>query len=388
MRTILFLLVGFIIMMIMGTVYTWSVFRVEVETIYQANTLQSGVPYMISLFFYAVFMMLTGRVLTNKNTRLFAFTGVLLISAGWFLASISESLVFLSLSYGVLIGSGVGIVYGIPIYIINKRYTNSGLYTGIVLSGFGASPLVTAPVIHYLIQTTGITYTFFVMGVVSIGVLTPLILTLKVNENHKTNKPIVEKDYSPKIFWLLYVIFLIATTIGLMIIGLTYRIGVLNYGFNANNVTLMVSVFAVFNGLSRPIFGQLVDKKGFLYASRLSASLIIIAAVGSLLNQGNILLLYGASMGIFWFNLGAFLAMMPASIKLYFGTHLYAKRYGLMFTSYGLGAIIGTFLSGILLDIFFETYFLYGLILLLIIIVLFLLKLLKQQTLIPKQKDC
>ncbi len=371
MKTVLFLLSGFLLMMFLGTVYAWSVFRVEVEMVYQSSTLQSGLPYMTSLFFYAISMMITGRLLTINNTRMIVLIGVMLVSVGWFLSSVSTTLLLLTMSYGVLIGVGVGMVYGVPVFIVNQRYEKSGLYTGIILSGFGASPLVMAPLVHIWIKDLGLTQTFFIMGTLTLIVLLPLAFMFKTNTVLLKKQETKEYPFSIKTFVLLYTMFLIATTIGLMMIGLSYRIGVINYRFNVNHVALSLSFFAVLNGIARPLFGWIVDKKGFIFGSGLSISLIVFASLIALFNQGNSLVLYGLSMGLFWFNLGAWLAMLPASIKVYFGTHLYAKRYGLMFTSYGFGAIIGTVLSGVLLDVFIETRFLYILVLVIIVIVLF-----------------
>ncbi len=360
-------------MVFMGTVYSWSVFRVEVETLYGVNTVLSGLPYMLSLFFYAMSMMVTGRFMHEKNTRLIAAIGIVFISLGWGLASYATSLFLLSISYGVLIGIGVGMVYGIPVFIINRQYQNSGVLTGIVLLGFGVSPLFSAPYVHYLISVIGLTETFSRLAMLTL-ILLPLVFMFTVKQPLQKQKIQSVNLFTPNVFVLLYGIFLIGTTIGLMMIGLSYRIGVINYGFNGGRVALALSVFALLNGLARPLFGWIVDRKGFVYAARLSAGLIVIAAVFALINQGNHIILYGLSMGLFWFNLGAFLAMLPASIKQFYGANLYAKRYGLMFTAYGFGAIIGTIFSGVLLDFFHHTATIYGLSIVMIGIMLALLR--------------
>ncbi len=378
MKTIGFLLSGFMLMMLMGTVYSWSVFRVEVELVYGTNTLQSGLPYMTSLFFYALSMMVTGRQMTSKNTQSIVLIGVLLIVLGWFLAAQSNSLLQLTIGYGAFIGIGVGMAYGVPVYIVNQRYEKSGLYTGIMLSGFGASPLVTAPLVHYWVQNYGLSQTFLWMSGLSLIILMPLVLVFHSKHSTDQTKQAIEKPYSSKTFALLYILFLVATTIGLMMIGLSYRIGVVNYGFNVNHVAVSLSLFAVLNGISRPLFGWIIDKKGFIYSSTLSSVLILLAVIVAFLNQGNMLFLFAISMGLFWFNLGAWLAMLPASIKLYFGTHLYAKRYGLMFTAYGFGAIIGTVLSGLVLDVFVNTYYLYILVFGIVLFILYVITQLKK----------
>jgi MFS family permease len=74
-----------------------------------------------------------------------------------------------------------------------------------------------------------------------------------------------------------------------------------------------------------------------------------------------------ASYGLFWFNLGAWLAIIPAAVSMKYGRERYAKQYGLFFTGYGIGAIIGTLLSGFIMDLFGNTTFIYLIILVLMI---------------------
>ena len=375
MKTVLYLLGNVLLMLIMGTVYSWSVFRVEVESVFGASTLESGLPYMTSLFFYALSMMVSGRFLNARNMRSLVFSGGVLITTGWFISVISSNLLMLTFGYGVIIGTGVGMVYGVPVYHINRSYeSNSGLYTGIVLGGFGASPLVTAPLISMMIRMRGLTDTFFVMGVVSIMTLIPLSLIFRKKGLENKKEAVASKVYDKKLFWKVYMLFLTATSIGLMIIGLTYRIGVSDYAFNTTHVALSVSVFALLNGISRPIFGHLMDAWGFVRSVTLSTGMILFAAVMAMVNHGESLMIYAVSFGLFWLNLGAWLAMVPAAIKEYFGIEGYARRYGVAFTAYGVGAIIGTVMSGVLLDLLDDTRYVYGMILTLTFLMGFIIR--------------
>jgi MFS family permease len=50
--------------------------------------------------------------------------------------------------------------------------------------------------------------------------------------------------------------------------------------------------------------------------------------------------------------LGGWLAIAPTSTAIFFGTKHYGKNYGIMFTAYGAGAILGGLISGRIRDIF------------------------------------
>ena len=348
-----------------------------IETEYQIGTFLSGFPYMTSLFFYALSMMVSGRLLKPSRLRGFVFFGTLLISIGWFISGLSDSYLLLVVSYGVLIGIGVGMVYGVPIYMVQKLYPKkSGLMTGFILLGFGMSPLLTAPLAITLIQNTSLNQTFLIFGMLFLIIQLPLsfLFILKEQKDFKSIKPDLVVTEKLKPFKRIYGLFVIATTIGLMMIGLSYQVGVVYYAFDAREVTLSLSFFALMNGVARPIFGRLMDRKGFKFSVLLSLFLIFFASVIGLVNQGQHLILYVISFGLFWFNLGAWLAIVPATIKEFYGIKQYSRKYGVMFTAYGIGSILGTSISGTIMDLFGGTAYLYIMILIFLGISIFILK--------------
>jgi MFS family permease len=58
---------------------------------------------------------------------------------------------------------------------------------------------------------------------------------------------------------------------------------------------------------------------------------------------------------LFWFCLGGWLAMAPTLTLRFFNPDRYAQNYGIVFTAYGVGALIGTLVTGRIRD-FFGTY--------------------------------
>jgi len=201
-QKILLILVSVIMMIMMGSVYTWSVFRVEVESVFDVNTTLSGLPYMVSLFFYAFGMLVTGKFLTVKRIKAVALTGSLFIGIGWILASISVNIVMLTIFYGGFIGIGVGMVYGIPIYIVQRAFKErSGFYTGIILLGFGVSPLITSPLSNYLITNHGLSKTFLIFGISFLILLVILSNFLNIKDKATEEVKIVfEEEESSKDF--------------------------------------------------------------------------------------------------------------------------------------------------------------------------------------------
>lgn len=289
----LYVILGIIIMMCLGTVYSWSVFRLHVEELYNVGTTQSGFPYMISLAFYAFFMFLTGKHLDKYKPRVIISFGSILVAIGWILSACAPNIYVLTITYGIIIGAGVGIAYGAPMTVVARWFPEKkGLAVGLILGGFGLSPLVTAPVARYLIEIYGIVQTFKILGI-TFGVIIPILaypLKYPSERDYKKlktpsaatggiNDINTEKMIKSKSFKGLYFTFIIGAMIGLMLIGMTSNVGVGMMKLPAKTVTLLISVFAVFNGISRPIFGWLTDKLSPKKAMRISYGLGIFAAI-------------------------------------------------------------------------------------------------------------
>ncbi len=350
-QRILLLSSGLIMMVMMGTVYSWSVFRPFIEDHHGLNVEESGFPYMVSLVFYALSMMVTGRYMNQHNSRKVAVIGAVLIGVGWLLASQVHGLVGLVLSYGVLVGTGVGMLYGVPIFLIQRLCNaRSGLYTGIVLAGFGMSPLLGAPLIDRMLRAYSVPMVFLTIGIVFLIGLTlcALVLPKALGDVARFEARTEKIDWTR--FITMYVLFVVAAAIGLNAIGLSYKVGVDYYGYGGVLMAWMVAGFAFCNGVARPLFGWLMDRVSFATGATMSFSLIGLAAFLALINQGRSPILFALSFGLMWFNLGAWLAMIPVTVKKTFGLESYTRTYGLMFTAYGFGAVVGVWFSGFTLN--------------------------------------
>ena len=356
----LFLIQSIMMMVLLGTVYVWGVFRVEVESLYGINASLSGLPYMVSLVSYALAMLIAGKWMATHRTHL-VIAGVILFVGGLWLSSVVDNIYALTLTYGLCVGTGVGFLYGVPMYLVQKTFhKNVGLITGFILMGFGLSNTLMTPVVTSLLTMHSIQSTFSILGWVALLVFLLCIWPLfqSIPTQVKTDgKETLSFDLPG--FRSLYVVFVLSLISGLTIIGLSYRIGVVNYGFDEGFVTIAIAVFALFNGLSRPFFGQLVDRFGFFKVAFFSLISLVVSGLISVFNGGQFPWLYAISYGAFWFGLGNWMALMPLSIQTLFPKTMFAKLYGVLFTAYGFAAIIGTLFSGAILDFTSSTWPIY-----------------------------
>ena len=361
----LYVFLGLVIMMMLGTVYSWSVFRLPVEELYSVGAAQSGLPYMTALLFYSLFMFLTGRYFKGWSPRATILVGSLLVSAGWILSAFAPNIQVLIVTYGVISGAGVGIAYGAPLAVVTRWFPEKkGLVIGLVLLGFGLSPLVTAPLARMLVEQYGVARTFLVLGIV-FGMLLPMLsMPFKYPESEGAEgggssgvsagaRDVTSAEMMKSAnFKGLYLNFIIGTMIGLMMIGLTSSIGTELIGMVQKDVVLFISIFAVFNGIGRPVFGWLTDRLSAKTAMLLSYAQIITAAGLMLSAKNGSIGLFAVAFAIFWFNVGGWLAIAPTATNNMYGPKHYSQNYGIVFTAYGIGAVLGVSSSGLLLDAF------------------------------------
>ncbi|PKM67206.1 MAG: MFS transporter [Firmicutes bacterium HGW-Firmicutes-19] len=356
---------GIIIMMLLGTVYSYSIFRKSLEEMFRIGSAESGLPYMVALGFYALFMFLSGKMIERFHPRRMMLFGGFLVSLGWILSYFASGVTHLVVTYGMIAGAGVGIAYGVIINVVAKWFVDKrGFAVGLVLIGFGMSPLIVAPIVRSLISNFGIMNTFLTLGLAYAVLIPVLAIPFRYPKQNETdgfdkiqnvsgdlNSFTTSEMVKSKRFKGLYINFIIGTMIGLMLIGLTFGIGTDYVGMSPTTVTAMISAFAIFNGMGRPFSGWLTERLSPLKSMLISYGLIMIASVIMIISQGRMPVLYFVAFAMFWFNLGSWLAIAPTTTILFFGAKNYSQNYSVVFTAYGIGAILGVLTSGVFIDI-------------------------------------
>ena len=110
----------------LGVLYSWSVFRVPMETLYDWSKEMSIAPFRFSLLFFTIAMVIAGFWQDKKGPRLVGSVGGFLLGTGCLLAAlIGDTSPGLIISYGVIGGMGVGFAYVTPIATCVKWFLTS-----------------------------------------------------------------------------------------------------------------------------------------------------------------------------------------------------------------------------------------------------------------------
>ncbi|HNZ59200.1 MAG TPA: OFA family MFS transporter [Syntrophorhabdaceae bacterium] len=365
----IFVILGMVVNMCLGAVYAYSVFKKPLETMFNATATQGNLPFMAFLAMFALFTFFSGRFIDKMGPRIVMIVGGIVVGVGWILTYFASSMMMVVITYGIIGGAGVGIVYGGPVSVATKWFPDKkGLAVGLSLLGFGASAFVTAPLAKNLIAaySNNPLPAFGIMGAGFLIVTVILSIFMRFpeagwkpagwNPPQAAGGPVktftAGQMLKTSSFYGLWLCYILGATAGLMAIGISATVGREVIGLDVGTATLLVSVFAIFNGIGRPIFGALSDKITPKGAAILSF-IIIAAASFMMLSAGKGSTgLYAVAFCGFWLCLGGWLAIGPAATATFFGLEGYAQKYGVVFSAYGLGAIIGGIISGSAKDTF------------------------------------
>ena len=366
-----FVVLGLIINLWLGTIYAWSIF-VEPLTEYFTGSLGLAVtasdvlmPFTVYLVSIALVMPFTGRIIIDTlGPRNGAIAGGVLVGLGWILASVSTSVPMLSVTYGVVGGIGEGLAYSVLVAVAACWFPDRrGLAVGITILGVGFSTFFTAHIADYLVGSFGVMNAFRVLGVLVIILIPLLALPLQfpapgwVPEGWTSprakpgeGEPCTcsrSRMLRSSSFYGLWACYFIGCLAGLMAISITRPVGA-EVGVEAGLATFLMGFFAIFNGFGRPFFGALTDR--VTPRNTAIGSFVLIAAASLLMWQFPIVPVYILAFAVLWGCLGGWLAIAPTATGSYYGTCDYPRCYGVVFLAYGAGAIAGPQLAG-----FFKT---------------------------------
>ncbi len=368
-------IVGLIIQLCLGAIYAYSVIRVPLQAYFTkdlgltVSAMDMTWPFIVFLLVFALTMPLAGPYIQKMGPKKVCMAGGALCGFGWFAASFASSPTMLALLYGIIGGLGVGIAYGCPITTSAQWFPDKrGLAVGLTVLGFGFSAALIGPISDFLVKNYGgIMSTLKIFGVAFFIITIVLAMLLRLppagwcpagwkppapKAGAAPKAEFMRNEMSKnKTFYGLWLCYTIGALAGLTAIGISKPVGLdvaANAGLEAAAagamLTGLILPFALCNGLGRPIFGTLTDKLTPKNAAMITYVLIIIACM-LLYTSYSSMTAYTISFALLWGCLGGWLAIAPTATASYFGMKDYAKNYGLVFTAYGIGAVIGGIVS-------------------------------------------
>ena len=382
-------LAGLGINLALGILYTWSIFKLAIKEsiekgdgLFTWNLASLNDPYAICCLTFAFSMILAGRIQDKMSPRFTAVLGGLLTGAGLIWISQSNSLLNWIIGFGLLTGAGLGFGYAsaTPPAIKWFHGSKTGLIAGIVVAGFGLASVYIAPLANFLIGRFGLSSAMMIFGVAFLLVVCFLAQFLvnppagfKPVDNSVAAKakkaPAPSVDMRPsemlrtRNFYILWLLYLIGSGAGLMIIG---NVAGMAKGSMGSMAWIVVALMAVGNAGGRIVAGIVSDKLGRAQtmAIMMSFQSAIMFGLWSISTPGTLVLVLAAT--FIGFNYGTNLSLFPSAAKDFFGLKNFGMNYGLLFSAWGAGGLLLPRLSQMIVastGVFNTAYLLAGILL-------------------------
>lgn len=352
----------------LGVLYSWGVFSAALRQQGWSAT-ESQIPYMTACATFALLMIPAGRTQDRIGPKLVLLMAAILTGVGLILSGLFLTVIGLSLFYGVVFGAAMGYGYASTTPSAIKWFETSkrGLISGIVVSGFGLAGIYIAPLTTFLIERFDLRYTFIILGVVFCSAI--LIFRSMISTPPAGYEPVRKKNdiaVSPvrkiikdinfhemirtRQFAIIWGMFFAGTFSGLMIIGKLSGIATEQADLNVGRATALVMIYAAFNWLGRIAFGIISDFIGRKTTSIIIFSLQTLCYLLFPLFISFTPLVIGTIVIAFCF--GGMLTIFPAMTADYFGVKNLGVNYGIVFTAWGFGGVLGPLLGGIVRDLY------------------------------------
>lgn len=378
-RAHLVLFAGVLFNLSIGVLYAWSVLKTRLiapisEGGWGWSSTEAGLPYTVAIVVFSIGLLIGGRIQDKIGPRWVVTTGAALIGLGMILAGlVGNSVIGLVISFGVIAGIGSGFGYGCVAPPALKWFhpSRKGLIAGLIVGGFGIAPVYFAPLMNFLLNNFDIQRAFLIMGIGVAAISLPVAQLVRnpppgyVPPEPKKIKTTAAAPAKPraaveipwrdmlktKPFYLMFIMFLLSSSVGVMVIGNMSKIANTQIGITDTAVlAMLVSFLAVTNTLGRIIGGIMADKIGRVNALFVVLLLQAINMVGFVFYQSLPALILGIILAGFCF--GTLLSTFPAITAELYGLKNYGANYGIVFLAWGLSGI----LAPVTADIFFDLH--------------------------------
>ena len=347
--------------MIANLQYGWTLFVNPIEDKHHWGLAAIQVAFTIFVVVETWLVPLEGYMVDRFGPKLVGVGSGILVAAAWAINARADTLGMLYLG-AVVAGIGAGGVYGACVGNALKWFPDRrGLAAGITAMGFGAGSAFTVYPIANMIQSQGYEAAFLKFGLAQGLVVFIVGWFLKAPDDSLKKVAGVRKaalnptpEYTPTQmlrsppFWIMYVMFMLTATGGLIVTAqlkpVAKDFGIANAQASLLGLTVMalpftLAVSRVLNGVSRPFFGWISDQIGrentmimaftleglsFFFLSRVDASPTAFVFATCLV----------------FFTYGQIFSLFPATCADSYGKKFASANAGLLYTAKGMASLL------------------------------------------------
>ena len=340
----------------LGTYYAWSVFVPALEREFGWTRTQTSLVPTIDMVLLASTFLLAGVIQSRLGPRPIATIGGLLFSSGLLMASFTHSLLTLYLTWGVMVGIGLGFGYLAPITVGSKWFPDHrGLVNGLAIGIFAAGSGIFGPIAGALVERVGwretfqlLALVFFVFTMVGAYFMTdpPPAYIAPAAKSTSARRPRAHHIDMPTpqvlrlpMFWALWFAYALGTTAGTMVISQLVPFA-RSSGLTTAAASLALTVGAVgsasgrfFSGWMSDHFGRLLTLRGIIVASMIATPLLYV--------ERTHLAIFFFLLFVVYYCYGTQLSVYTALAGDFYGTKYLATNYGVLLCAWGFAGVLG-----------------------------------------------
>lgn len=338
-----------LVLLALGSVYSWSLFNLPLSEKYDAQIGSVAFTFGIMTLFLAIGSSLSGFLKLKIGMQNTVALSAVCTGAGLLLAAFAPNLAVLYLSAGVLLGFGDGLGYMLVLTNCVKFFPkHKGLVSALCIGAYGLGSLLfksidSAIMTHYSVENALLTWGIIIAVFTTLGsilIFDAMQQSSVLSANTSTREYDLQSAIRTLPYWYLSIMFFIDCMVGLYVIGVSSNLGTALLNMSLADAATAVSVVALANIAGRLIMGVLSDRLPRIRLITFDQTLSLIAMLIMLLMPLTPVLFFTA-IALIAFSFGGTLTIYPSIISDFFGIKNLAKNYGLLYLGFGIGSLFG-----------------------------------------------
>lgn len=352
-----------------GTVYCWSLFKGDIASYMGRSVGEVEWAFSLAIFVLGMSAAFGGKLVEkdiHKSSLLSALFFVAgMAGTGFFIYQ--KSLIGVYISYGIIMGIGLGIGYLTPVKTLMLWFDKQkGLATGLAVAGFGLAKVIASPLMEFLlgerngegvlVNPANVYTMFYILAAIYLVMMFIGHILLKKpagyeEESVETQRFSYIKVLKNRTFIGIWLMFYLNITCGLALIA--QEKGILAFiGFGA--IGLVSSLTAVFNAGGRIFFSSLGDRLNdrnsiykIIFISSIAAILLTIVFDGI---NNSIAILIIILLCVVNAGYGGGFSSLPPLLFDRFGLNSISTVHGLALSAWAIAGLTGNQLSAFVLE--------------------------------------